>query len=244
MEHADPPPIESFARRVEHSIGRDLVGVLHVDLDGGEQLIVLTSQTGSGAAGEVVQLLPHPEELAQERIQVQGFEDFCALVGNGDPTALNAATHGTVLTDPVAVLDELRHRCQSALNDPSAININSLHSYLLHRARESRTKAARYVAEAVAQLQSALLATAQAHHAATDPSNDGATTSLERILQLLSIDDLRTEIDDLVGIEDRGALADLVSDPESLAADFHSVLAAVERYEHQVFGSCDDHKYE
>lgn len=237
-------PIGGFALRVERAIGRDLVGVFRADIDAGEQLVILTSQTGAAGSADVVRGLPLPDELDGNSIRVQGFEDFCALVGNGDPAALYTATHGTVLADPLAALDELQRRCQSALDDPTAINIDSLHSYLDHRAREARENAAFHITKAVEQLKAALLTTAQAHHAATDPDSDGDTTSLLRVLQLLTIDRLRGEIDDLVGIEDRDVLATLVRDSELLTAFLDATLSALDRFAHQVFGIRDGHEHE
>jgi hypothetical protein len=237
-------PIEEFAHRVERAIGRDLVGVFRAKYDAGEQLVVLTSQTGVGGAADVVRGLPLPDELNGNRIRVQGFEDFCALMGNGDPAALYTATNGTVQADPLAALDELQQRCRSALDDPTAVNIDSLHSYLDHRAREARENAAFHITTAVEQLKVALLVTAQAHHAATDPDSDGDTTSLQRVLQMLTIDSLRGEIDDLVGIEDRDVFATLVRDSESLTAFLDATLSALDRYAHQVFGIRDGHEHE
>ena len=230
-------PIDRFAHRVERALGRDLVGTFRASVDGGEKLVVLTSQTGVGNAAAVVRGLPVPDKLDADRIHVQGFEDFCALMGNGDPAALYTATHGTVLADPLATLDELQRRCQSALDDPTAINIDSLHSYFDHRAREAREDAAFHITTAVEQLKVALLVTAQAHRAATDPNSDGDTTSLQRVLQMLTIGSLAGEIDDLVGIEDRDELASLVLDSETLPANLEISLSALERYAHLVFGA-------
>jgi hypothetical protein len=237
-------PIDRFAHRVERALGRDLVGTFRAGVDGGEQLVVLTSQTGVGSAAAVVRGLPVPDKLDADRIHVQGFEDFCALMGNGDSAALYTATHGTVLADPLTALDEIQRRCHSALDDSTAINIDSLHSCLEDRARKARAQAAFHISKAVEQLQSALLATAQGHHAATDPDSDGDTTSLQRVIRLLTIDSLRGEIDDLVGIEDRDLMANVVLDCETLTADLDFTLSALGRYANQVFGACDGHEHE
>ena len=73
-------PISGFAHRVERAIGRDLVGVFRADIDAGEQLVILTSQTGAGGADDVVRGLVLVEldavgELEDARRQDPSYTD-------------------------------------------------------------------------------------------------------------------------------------------------------------------------
>jgi len=232
--------LERFARHVECSLGRDLVGVIHVNgTPGGDEVLVLTSQTGLDGATHAVRRLPQPEGVGQDRVRVQSFDDFCALMERGDPDSLHAATHGAALADPLSALEEIRQHCRAALDDPTAINIDGLHAFLHHQARQYQARAASHLAAMVDDLRSALLAITRAQHAATDPEGAGATTSLDRVLQLLSIESVRAVIDELVGMDERQTFTDLASDPSTLTADLQAVFAALERYECQVFGCCD-----